>query len=231
MKQDDLTRISHIGASRMERFYEHGITTIQQLYEIPLEELVKIPTIGVFYAQKIKDGVAEYYAKNNITPPVITSAAEDAENDENKDTKASQQVPETEPSKKTKPVKKKKASKKKSVADKAEPEEGFDLKKGVKKIQKRIKSINKKVQPLLEKKYQELYTDFENNFKQLKAFRKTIDQTCDTLSQKTINKMTKKADVVNDLLKKVREKPKKAQYEAITKEIESLAKSLKKFCS
>ncbi|MDM8540445.1 helix-hairpin-helix domain-containing protein [Desulfococcaceae bacterium HSG9] len=220
MKQDDLTQISHIGASRMKRFNEHGISTIQQLYEIPLEELAKIQTIGAFYAQKIKDGVAEYYAKNNIMPPAVESAAEDAE--------VSQQVPVTE-SPKEKPGKK--ASQKGSATDKVKPapEEEFDLKKRVKKIQKRIKSINKKAQPLLEKKYQELYTDFENNFKQLKAFRKTIDQTCDTLSQKTINKMAKKADAVSAILKKASKKPSKTQYKAITKEVQSLAKALKKF--
>ena len=219
MKQDDLTQISHIGASRMERFYEHGITTIQQLYEMPLEELAEIPTIGAFYAEKIKIGITEYYAENNITPPDITSAVEDAE-----------EAPDTEPPK-TKPIKKKKTSKKKSVADEAKLslEEVFDLKKEVKKIQKRIKSINKKAQPLLEKKYQDLYTDFENNFKQLKAFRKTIDQTCDTLSQKTINKMAKKADAVSDILKKSGKKAKKGQYKTITKEIQSLAKALKNF--
>ncbi len=222
MKQDDLTQISHIGASRMERLYNHGITTIQQLHEMPLEELAKIQTIGAFYAQKIKEGVAEYYAKNNSTPPDVTTAAEDA--------KKSQQAPAKE---RPKTKKSKKASNKKSAADKAKlaPDEESDLLKGVKEIQKRIKSINKKVQPLLEKKYLELYTDFEKNFKNLKAFRKTIDLTYDTLSQKALNKMAKKADAVSAILKNAKKKPSKAQYKAITQEIQSLAKALKKFCS
>ena len=224
MKQDDLTQISHIGASRMERLYNHGITTIQQLHEMPLEELAKIQTIGAFYAQKIKEGVDQYYAIDNITLPDISTVAEE------KDAKASQQAPETEP---PKAGKSKKAPNKKSAADKAKlaPDEESDLLKGVKEIQKRIKSINKKVQPLLEKKYLELYTDFEKNFKNLKAFRKTIDLTYDTLSQKALNKMAKKADAVSAILKNAKKKPSKAQYKAITQEIQSLAKALKKFCS
>ena len=219
MKQDDLTQISHIGASRMERLNNHGITTIQQLHEMPLEELAKIQTIGAFYAQKIKEGVAQYYVINNITLPDINEDAQEA-----------QQAPETEP---PKTKKSKKASKKNGAADKAElgPDEESDLKKAVKEIQKQIKSINKKVQPLLEKKYQELYTDFEKNFKNLKAFRKTIDLTYTTLSEKALNKMAKKADAVSAILKNAKRKPSKAQYKAITQEIQSLAKALKKFCS
>jgi len=87
------------------------------------------------------------------------------------------------------------------------------------------------VQPLLEKKYQELYTDFEKNFKNLKAFRKTIDLTYTTLSQKALDKMAKKADAVSAILKNAKKKPSKAQYKAITQEIQALAKALKKFCS
>jgi len=219
MQQGDLTQISHIGASRMERLNKHGITTIQQLNEMPLEELAKIPTIGAFYAEKIKEGVAQYYAINNITLPDIDEDAQEA-----------QQAPETKP---PKTKKSKKASKKNGAADKVElgPDEESDLKKAVKEIQKQIKSINKKVQPLLEKKYQELYDDFEKNFKNLKAFRKTIDLTYDTLSQKALNKMAKKADAVSAILKNAKKKPSKAQYKSITQEIQSLAKALKKFCS
>ncbi len=199
MKQDDLTQISNIGQSRMERFNDLGITTIQQLHAMPLEELAKIETIGAFYAEKIKDGVAEYYARNNITPPAVTSTAKAKDNTAEKSQKA--------------------------------PEEGFDFKKGIKNIQKRIKSINKKVQPLLEKKYQELYSDFEKNCKQLKAFRKTIDSTYDAFSQKALNELAKKADELNAKLKNIKKKPGKAQYKKIRKEIQSLIKSMKKICS
>jgi len=225
MKRDDLTQISHIGKSRMQRFNNIGITTIQQLHEMPLEDLAKIETIGAFYALKIKDGVAAYYAKNSIKPPPTKATAT-----ENKSTKTSQQATVTKPPKRGKS---KKASKKKGAAGKAKitPEEGLAIKKRVKKLQKQIKGINAMVQPILEKKYQELYTDFETNFKQLKSYRKTIDQTYDTLSKKAINKMAKKADAVGDILKNIKKKPNMAQYKAITLEIQSLAKALKKFCS
>jgi predicted flap endonuclease-1-like 5' DNA nuclease len=43
MKKDDLTQVKNIGSARMKLLNSQGITTIQQLYEIPLENKVPIP--------------------------------------------------------------------------------------------------------------------------------------------------------------------------------------------
>ena len=61
MKKDDLTRVKHIGAARMKVLNDSGITTIKKLYEIPLEKLAQIETIGEHYAKLIKGAVTEVY--------------------------------------------------------------------------------------------------------------------------------------------------------------------------
>ena len=61
MKKDDLTQVKHIAAARMKVLNNSGITTIKKLYEIPLEKLAQIETIGEHYAKLIKDAVAEVY--------------------------------------------------------------------------------------------------------------------------------------------------------------------------
>ena len=66
MKKDDLTQVKHIGALRMKMLNDAGINTIKQLYEIPLEKLLKVETIGEHYAKLIKAAVAEYYAKKPV---------------------------------------------------------------------------------------------------------------------------------------------------------------------
>jgi predicted flap endonuclease-1-like 5' DNA nuclease len=61
MEKDDLTQVKHIGAARMKVLNDKGITTIKKLYEIPLEKLSRIETIGEHYAKLIKDAVTEVY--------------------------------------------------------------------------------------------------------------------------------------------------------------------------
>ncbi|UCG05464.1 MAG: hypothetical protein JSV83_16310 [Desulfobacterales bacterium] len=61
MKKDDLTVVKHIGAARMQVLNDSGITTIKKLYEIPLEKLAQVETIGERYAKLIKDAVVEVY--------------------------------------------------------------------------------------------------------------------------------------------------------------------------
>ncbi|UCE51699.1 MAG: hypothetical protein JSV31_20890 [Desulfobacterales bacterium] len=61
MKKEDLTQVKHIGAARMKLLNDSGITTVKKLYEIPLEELAQIETIGERYAKLIKDAVTEVY--------------------------------------------------------------------------------------------------------------------------------------------------------------------------
>lgn len=62
MKNDDLTVVKHIGAARMKVLNDSGITTIKKLYEIPLDKLAQVETLGDHYAKLIKDAVAEVYA-------------------------------------------------------------------------------------------------------------------------------------------------------------------------
>jgi len=62
MKNDDLTVVKHIGAARMKVLNDSGINTIKKLYEIPLDKLAQVETLGDHYAKLIKDAVTEVYA-------------------------------------------------------------------------------------------------------------------------------------------------------------------------
>lgn len=72
MKEDDLTRVRHIGVVRMKLLNNHGVTTIEQLFEMPLEELEQIKRIGGHYAKLIKDAVEEIYEAEKGNPPPET---------------------------------------------------------------------------------------------------------------------------------------------------------------
>ncbi len=61
MKNEDLTKIKHVGASRMGLLNASGITTIKQLYNTAIEDIARIKTMGMFSAKLIKDAVTEYY--------------------------------------------------------------------------------------------------------------------------------------------------------------------------
>lgn len=77
MKQDDLTRIKHVGLSRMKLFNDVRITTIKQLSEMPLEQLAAIKSIGDHYAKLIKNSVNDYYEeKKKILPSEDASVKE-----------------------------------------------------------------------------------------------------------------------------------------------------------
>ena len=77
MKEDDLTQVKHIGAARMKLLNDFGITTIKQLYEMPLEKLARIETVGEHYAKLIKDAVSESYGgKPEKTAPKTVSGKE-----------------------------------------------------------------------------------------------------------------------------------------------------------
>jgi hypothetical protein len=70
MKQDDLTKVKYIGASRMKSLKDFGIITIKQLCEVPTDELAKIPNIGEYYAKLIKSCVKDLYEEK---PEGLTS--------------------------------------------------------------------------------------------------------------------------------------------------------------
>ena len=77
MKKDDLTQVKHIGAARMKLLNDSGITTINQLYETPLEKLARIGTVGEHFAKLIKDAVSESYGeKPEKTAPKAVSGKE-----------------------------------------------------------------------------------------------------------------------------------------------------------
>jgi len=76
MAKDDLTQVKHIGAARMKLLNDSGITTVKQLYEIPLEKLAQIETIGERYAKLIKDAVTEVYEPS---PEKIVAKTESTE--------------------------------------------------------------------------------------------------------------------------------------------------------
>jgi len=81
MKKDDLTQVKHIGAARMKLLNDFGITTVEQLYETPLEKLARIGTIGEHYAKLIKDDVNESYAESpeKAAPQTVSGKEKDTE--------------------------------------------------------------------------------------------------------------------------------------------------------
>lgn len=68
MKKDDLIKVKNIGNARKKLLADHGITTIRQLYEIPLEKLEQIKSLGKHYAKLIKDAVNDVYEPKEETP-------------------------------------------------------------------------------------------------------------------------------------------------------------------
>jgi hypothetical protein len=68
MKKEDLTQVKNIGSARMKFLNSQDITTIQQLYEIPLEKLEQVKSLGQHYAKLIKEAVNDIYAKRAEQP-------------------------------------------------------------------------------------------------------------------------------------------------------------------
>jgi hypothetical protein len=77
MKQDDLTRVKHVGLSRMRLFNDVRITTIKQLSEMPLEKLAAMKSIGDHYAKLIKDAVNDYYDEKKKVLPLENASAKE----------------------------------------------------------------------------------------------------------------------------------------------------------
>jgi hypothetical protein len=76
MKQDDLTQLKHVGIARMKVLNDLGITTIEQLYEMPVEKLAQIPSIGEHYAKLIKDAVEVYESSSEKSAAETESTKE-----------------------------------------------------------------------------------------------------------------------------------------------------------
>ena len=84
MKNEDLTQVKYIGSARMKLLNSQGITTIQHLYEIPLEKLEQVKSLGQHYAKLIKEAVNDIYAKRaeqSEKRVTETSPSKDAKND------------------------------------------------------------------------------------------------------------------------------------------------------
>ena len=77
MKQDDLTEIKHVGLTRMRLLNDLGITTINQLHEMPLEKLAMTKSIGTHFAELIKNSVNDYYKEKKKKLPVETFSAKE----------------------------------------------------------------------------------------------------------------------------------------------------------
>ena len=82
MKQDDLTQLKHIGVTRMQLLNDFGISTIKQLYKMPLEKLAEIKSIGAHYAKLIKISVTEYYKEKQKKLPGETISAKERKTEE-----------------------------------------------------------------------------------------------------------------------------------------------------
>jgi nucleotidyltransferase/DNA polymerase involved in DNA repair len=77
MELDDLARLKHVGASRRKLLNDHGITTVQQLCDMPEEKLAGIKSIGGHYAKLIKNSVTEYYREKHETLPAKKISAKE----------------------------------------------------------------------------------------------------------------------------------------------------------
>ena len=77
MKQDDLTRLKHVGVTRMKLLNDSGIMTVKQLHEMPLEKLAEIKSIGEHFAKLIKNSVSEYYREKHGELPGKTASSKE----------------------------------------------------------------------------------------------------------------------------------------------------------
>ena len=68
MKNDDLTKVKHVGALRMKKLNDAGIRSIKQLSEIPLDKLIRIDSIGERHAELIKTAASEFCNKKSTKP-------------------------------------------------------------------------------------------------------------------------------------------------------------------
>ena len=103
------------------------------------------------------------------------------------------------------------------------------LRKSLKKLAKRLNRANEKLKPLWKKKYLSLYIDFKKRSNKLISHIKTIEKKYDTLSQKDKEKILKKSDMLNQILKNDGKTPKKKAFKKITRDIKSFSGMLKAY--
>ena len=117
----------------------------------------------------------------------------------------------------------------KTVSAKAEKIENINqnLRKQVKRLNKRLARVNEDLKPLWKKKYLESYIEFKKRSNKLKARLKEVDQMRENLPTKVKKNIIKKADALTLNLKKVGKKPKKKKYKEITQKIQSVSSMLR----
>jgi predicted flap endonuclease-1-like 5' DNA nuclease len=101
------------------------------------------------------------------------------------------------------------------------------LQKQIKILNKRLKQANEKLKPLGKKKYLELYIDFKKRSKTLKRRLNKLDKLETNLPMKVRKKIIKKTDTLIATMKNVGKKPKKKNYKSLSREIQSLTKTLR----
>lgn len=69
MKPVALTQIKYVGAARVKLLNAHGIKTVEQLHQIPLEELAQIKSIGRHYAELMKGALKDHYPQETEEIP------------------------------------------------------------------------------------------------------------------------------------------------------------------
>jgi len=79
MQKDDLTQVKNIGGARKKLLANHSITSVQQLYEMPLDKLAQIKGLGRHYAKLIKDAVNDLYGPKAQAPGEPVAAVSPSE--------------------------------------------------------------------------------------------------------------------------------------------------------
>jgi len=153
MKKDDLIQVKNIGNARKKLLAIHGITTIRQLYEIPLEKLEQIKSLGKHYANLIKDAVKDVYEPKEEAP--AEPAAEVSVNKDEKSEETDRNL-KAELAKTTKYLKTAK-EKLKPIQKKKHQKLFIDLKKRTNKLKTRIRSLIR-IQPDLSEKQKKKIT-------------------------------------------------------------------------
>ena len=190
MKMDDLTQVKNVGNARKKLLNGHGITTIQQLYEIPLEKLEQVKSLGRHYAKLIKESVNDVYEPKEEAP--------------------------AEPAAEVSPGKDEKSDK----TDR-------NLNAELVKTTKYLKSAKEKLKPLQKKNHLKLFVDLKKHANKLKSRILALSQRQPDLSEKQKKKITKKATVLNTVLKNVGKNKKGKTMKVLAKEIQSFSNILK----
>jgi transcription termination factor NusA len=156
--EQDLSSVKYVGTATAARLAEHGITTLEQLAAMPLDDLVAIPGIGEHTAPLIHASAQDVLADTTVDvtevvdievviPAEIVSAEELLEADDVQEAAAEVvELPEKSAKKQKKLEKQVKKAEKKAAkkAKKLEKEAKKAARKTEKKAEKKAKKASKK---------------------------------------------------------------------------------------